>query len=194
MIGTPIADWRGNFALDGKGRNVEKELSDLMNKLPENIFVPLQNKTQDTLKNTFAAMADASQIEDTFTVRGDKVFQKHDGKLIEIKKNQQTIKDFVTLQKTLDNVLKAQLSPETTDAKLSELRERLNKNYDNFVKNHGYVNAQKNLNILGTDPNYGQVAAIENYKEDKKNKTVSASKADIFYKRTADPMTIQLTH
>ena len=88
----------------------------------------------------------------------------------------------------MENVCKAQLSPETTNEKLSELRERLNKNYDNFVKNHGYLNAKENLKILDSDPSYGKVAAIEKYKEDKKNRTVSPSKADIFYKRTASPL------
>ena len=32
------------------------------------------------------------------------------------------------------------------------------------------------------------IAAIENYKEDKKNKTASASKADVFFKRTVSPI------
>lgn len=83
----------------------------------------------------------------------------------------------------VDNVLNAEITPKTPDKKLSELRQTLNKNYDNFVKNHGYINAPKNLTILGSDPNYGRVAAIERYNEDKKSKTVSAEKADIFFKR-----------
>ncbi len=209
MIGKPIAATTQRYgeyqlALDGKNLDVAKELEKLIENLPENIYTPVQHKTQDTLKNTFAAMADATQREGTFSIKDNKVVQNIDGKLVEVPKritvnrNKKqveidnpaipVIKDFITLQKTLDNVLKAQLSPETTDAKLSELRERLNKNYDNFVKNHGYLNAPKNRKFLEDDPNYGKVAAIEKYKEDKKNRTVSASKADIFYRRTASPL------
>ena len=103
------------------------------------------------------------------------------------KNNQAVVKDFVTLKKSLDNLHKAEFSPKTTDEKLSELRQRLNQNYDSFVKNHRYLNSPKNVKILGEDPNFGTVAAIENYKEDKTNKKVSASKADIFYKRVNSP-------
>ena len=191
MIGKPIADWRGNLTLDGKGLDIANELSKLIENLPENIYTPIQRDAQDTLKNTFAAMTDASQREGSFSVKDGKAVQKLDGILVAVPTaNQEIVKDFVTLEKSLDNILKAQLSPETTNEKLSQLRETLNKNYDDFIKKYGYLNAPKNLKILGADPNYGKVAAIEKYKEDKQNKTVSASKADIFYKRTASPLQV----
>ena len=184
MIGKPIADWRGNLALDGKGIGIADELSKLIENLPENIYTPIQRSAQDTLKNTLAAMADANQREGSFSVKDGKAVQKDDGILVEVPKaNQEIVKDFVKLEKSLDNILKAQLDPETTDEKLSQLLETLHKNYDDFIKKYGYVNAPKNLKILGVDPNYGKVAAIEKYNETLK----SASKADIFYKRTASP-------
>ncbi|MBR1647792.1 MAG: DEAD/DEAH box helicase family protein, partial [Selenomonadaceae bacterium] len=64
----------------------------------------------------------------------------------------------------------------------------MNQKYDTFVKNNGYLNAAKNLELLGDDPNYGRVASIEDYSEDKKSKQVTASKGDIFRKRTANPI------
>jgi|GEM_PF-880052 len=206
MIGEPVIDatyQRQRYdddyrmALDGKGRDETKELPELMSKLPQDIFVAVQNQSQDTLKNTFLAMADDKEREGTFSLKDGKVVQNVDGGLLEIKENQQVIKDFLKLEKSFDNLTKAELSPETTNEKLSELRERLNKNYDDFVKNNGYLNAKENLKILGKDSNYGKVAAIEIYKENKKviegkkgkkktEITVSANKADIFYKRTVN--------
>ncbi len=192
MIGTPIVEKTKynseRLGLDGKGLDIAKELSALMENLPENIYTPIQHNPQDSLKNTFAVMSAENQREGSFIEKDRRVFQFVDGDLAEVPKaKREIVKDFVKLEKTLDNLLKAQLSPKTTDAELSQLRETLNKNYDDFVKKHGYLNAPKNIKLLGEDPNFGKVASIEKYKDDKKNKVVSANKADIFYKRTASP-------
>ena len=177
------------LALDGKGYNVEKELEKLMEQLPENIFKPVQMREHDSLKNTRKVIADSETQNFSFTEKGGKFYQKDGNELVEVDaKNQSAVKDYLPLMKSVHNILNAQLTPETTDKKLSELRQSLHKNYDNFVKNHGYLNAQKNKKILGSDPNYGSVAAIENYNYDKKTKKESAKKADIFFKRTVSPI------
>ena len=204
MIGEPTIDWRGSLALDGSGLDVAAELSKLIETLPENIFTPIQHNTQDSLKNTYAAMADATLRDGSFSVEGGKAIQLVEGDVVEVPKaNQELVKDFVTLEKSLDNILKAQLSPKTTDAELAKLRETLNQNYDNFVQRHGNINSNPVLKILETDPNFGKVASIEKYTEKtetvpdtkgkgkpKTKKITSASKADIFVKRTASPFPV----
>ena len=204
MIGEPTIDWRGSLALDGSGLGVAAELSKLIETLPENIFTPIRHDTQDSLKNTYAAMADATLRDGSFSVEGGKAIQLVEGDVVEVPKaNQELVKDFVTLEKSLDNILKAQLSTETTDAELAKLRETLNQNYDNFVQRHGNINSNPVLKILETDPNFGKVASIEEYTEktetvtdakgkgkSKTKKIPSASKADIFFKRTASPFQV----
>ena len=190
MIGKPVEDTlypgRGRMALDGKGRDVTKELNALMSKLPENIFTPIVRDTTTTLAESLSASFERTYAADgTFTLQRGKIYQKQDGTSVEItSKDFQTVKDYLSLMRNLDALMKAQLDPNATEEKISELRKGLNQKYDAFVKNHGYLNSPKNMKLLGADPNYGRVAAIENYREDKKTKQVSASKADIFFKRT----------
>ena len=117
-------------------------------------------------------------LDGTFTTQGNN--------LVELTgKDAQTVKDYQSLRKALDALMAAQLDSSTAEEKLSTLRQKLNDNYDAFVANNGYVNAAKNLKLLGADPAFGHVAAIEDYSVDKKTKQVSASKADIFFKRVA---------
>lgn len=189
MIGKPIEDTlypgRGRLALDGTGRDVAKELNDLMSKLPENIYTPIQHATTSTLDNTLLKMTATAQ-EGVFATQDGKVYQKQGDNLVELTgKDVQTVKDYQSLQRSLDALMAAQLDSSTAEEKLSVLRQKLNDNYDAFVANNGYVNAAKNIKLLGADPAFGRVAAIEDYSIDKKTKQVSASKADIFFKRVA---------
>ncbi|MBR3746404.1 MAG: DEAD/DEAH box helicase family protein, partial [Selenomonadaceae bacterium] len=193
MIGTPVLDklYAGSsprMGLDGKGRDVVKELGDLMNKLPENIYLPIQRETPSTLDNTLAKFS-SRQTEGDFAIVGGKVYQRQDGKRVEVAdKDAPTVKDYLGLAKILERLLSAQLNPDTTDERLSELRKNLNQKYDAFTKNHGYLNAPQNVKILSEDSSFGRVAAIENYHVDKKTKQESSSKTDIFFKRTATPI------
>ena len=189
MIGKPIEDTlysgRGRLALDGTGHDVAKELGDLMSKLPENIYTPIQHATTSTLDNTLLKLAATAQ-EGAFTAKDGKLYQKQGDNLVELTgKEAQTVKDYQSLQRALDALMAAQLDSSTAEEKLSTLRQKLNDNYDAFVANNGYVNAAKNVKLLGADPAFGHVAAIEDYSVDKKTKQVSASKADIFFKRVA---------
>ena len=191
MIGKPVLDklYAGSsprMGLDGKGRDVVKELGDLMKKLPENIYLPIQRETASTLDNTLANIS-SKQLDGDFSMVGGKIYQMQDGKNVEVTKNNApTVKDYLGLAKTLEKLLSAQLNPATTDERLSDLRKNLNQKYDEFVKNHGYINAPQNVKILGEDSTFGRVAAIEDYHADQKTKKESASKTAIFFKRTAN--------
>ena len=208
MIGKPVEDrltakfGTSRLALDGTGTDVAEKLSELMEGLPENIFVPVQPRQHDAVKNTQKIIynsAYAVGMEDlSFFEKDGKIYQAYknitpDGRLtpahMEIDKNQDTIRDYLKLMKATKNLMSAQLSPETTDKKLEELRGTLRENYENFTSKHGYINAAQNTKILGSDPNYGQVAAIEKYTYDKKTKKEIVEKSDIFTKRTTNAIT-----
>ncbi|MBR3745744.1 MAG: DEAD/DEAH box helicase family protein, partial [Selenomonadaceae bacterium] len=158
----------------------------MMKKLPENIYLPIQRETASTLDNTLANIS-SKQLDGDFSMVGGKIYQMQDGKNVEVTKNNApTVKDYLGLAKTLEKLLSAQLNPATTDERLSDLRKNLNQKYDEFVKNHGYINAPQNVKILGEDSTFGRVAAIEDYHADQKTKKESASKTAIFFKRTAN--------
>ena len=193
IIGTPVESthYYGTLDIDGTGHDVAKELSELMAKLPENIYQPVQVQQQSSLQNMFKKNSDSMVKNFSFVEEDGKIYQvqgktrKKDGELVEVpKENWATVKSYLPLMKAVINLMNAELSPETTDEKLKSLRKTLQQNYDNFVKKHGYINSAKNAEILGSDPNYGRTAAIEKYNYDKKTKSESAEKADIFFKRT----------
>lgn len=195
MIGKPVEDtlYRDNssrLGLDGTGRDVAKELADLMSELPKEIYQPVKNRQHSTLANTRKVIADSSLQDLSLVEKDGKVYQKHGDELIEFPKAYwQIARDFLKLKQSADNLMNAQLSPETTDQKLADLRETMTQNYDRFVENYGYINKRKNLKILGSDPNYGRVAALETYKLNPKTKEESAEKSDMFFKRTVSPIT-----
>ena len=173
------------LALDGEGRNIAKELGELMNNLPENILPPLTNNATSPPSSKIILTPPSTQLDGTFSAKDGKIYQRRGNELVEITgKETEPTRDYLHLLGTLDSLLKAQLDPSTTDERLSALRKLLNQKYDDFVKKHGYLNATKNVTRFNADPNFGRVSAIEKYHEDKKAKKTSASKADIFFKRT----------
>ncbi|MBR1806708.1 MAG: hypothetical protein IJ774_10045, partial [Selenomonadaceae bacterium] len=198
MLGTPTIDTlyagQNRLALDGTGRNTTKELGDLMSKLPENIYLPIRRATPSTADAMLTRLNEL-QKEGTFATHEGKIYRKQGDQLVELSgKDAQTVKDYLSLQKTLDALLAKQLDPATTDEKLSDLRKQLNQKYDAFVVNSGYLNAPQNVKLLSADPNFGRVAAIEDYQRDKQTKKSSASKTAIFFKRTTSTKADEPTH
>ena len=128
MLGTPTIDTlyqSGNrLALDGMGRNTTKELADLLNNLPENIYLPIRRETPSTADAMLTRLNELQQ-KGTFATHDGKIYRKQDGKPVElIGKDAQTVKDYLSLQKTLDALLAKQLDPIATAEKLSEFRTR----------------------------------------------------------------------
>lgn len=109
------------------------------------------------------------------------------------------LKGMVEIARTLSTLLQGQLT-DATDAQLQEYRDRLNEQYDAFVKKNGYINARTNKGLFRDDPMWPRLAALE-VKYDagisaavaKKNgqqpRKPSAQKADIFKTRTQMPYT-----
>ncbi len=174
---------------DGKGLDVAKELEARIELLPKNIYKPLTGKRNlnsiESAKATFLAPSDARV--NAYIVKDGKAFQNIDGNMVELdSKEQKKAVDYVGLRDVVKKILSAQITPETTDAVLEDMRAELNKTYDSFVKKYGYVNDAKNVKSLSLDPEFGIVSSIENYKFDKKTKKAEAKKNDIFTKRTVN--------
>lgn len=189
MIGKPVADklygQRDRMGLDGKGLDVGKELSKRMGKLPKDIYAPAKVKQHSTPESTKKFLSDPGTLERSYVMKDGKPYQNIGGELNEVpSKSAKAVVAYCKLRSALNAVLKAQIDPAASDTVIEKLRKELNQAYDSFVKDHGYVNAKKNVSALGDDPMYGQVAAVEKYEYDKDAKTEKASKTDIFTKRT----------
>ena len=191
MLGKLVEDklYGGRLALDGTGVDIAAEMAKRVNSFPANIYKPLTSKRNlDSVESAKAAfLAPAKMRYNAYAEQGGKVYQNINGKMVELPQSEQKkALDYVALRDVTKEILAAQIDPATKDDSLKSLRDKLNKVYDVFVAKHGYINDSKNIKALAADPEYGVIAAIEEYKYDKKTKVAEAKKRDIFTKRTVN--------
>lgn len=191
MLGKLVEDklYGGRLALDGTDVDIAAELAKKIESFPENIYKPLTGKRNlNSVESAKAAfLAPAKLRQNAYLEQNGKVYQNVSGKMVELPQSAQNkARDYVALRDVTKNILAAQIDPATKDEALKSLRDKLNKTYDAFVAKHGYINESKNIKALSADPEYGVVAAIEDYSYDKKSTAVKVKKRDIFTKRTVN--------
>ena len=120
--------------------------------------------------------------ENGLVVREGKVYQNQNGELVEqtvAKGAVERISGMLEIRdaaKALQNAQQQGLK----ETEVKKARQKLNKIYDDFVKKHGFINAQANKNAIMADPDRYSILALENWNPD----TKKATKADIFTKNT----------
>lgn len=185
---TSISGRYGNDALNVSGKDIDlpKKLSEITNKIAEDVYEPLLNPVKDSKQATMEYLAPNKLRDNSYTIgKSGKVYQNINGKLEEVPKaKQKLVKDFVNVKNKLKQLLSAQVDNKISDTAISKIRTELNTLYDTFIENNGYLNNKNNSRYLATDPEYGMVSAIERYSEDKKTKKVTVGKSDIFNMRT----------
>ena len=118
-----------------------------------------------------------------FVVHSDgSISRNENGQLVKYDTDEKTAKRIAGMlsirdaYKTLANYLQ-----QGQDAKyIKQARTALNKAYDTFVKEHGYLNSPANKKAIDSDPDRYSILSLENYDAQKK----TAKKADIFTKDT----------
>lgn len=109
------------------------------------------------------------------------------------------IRGMVDVGVSVSKLLDAQLSG-ATETQLSQLRSKLNRQYDGFVKKFGHINNTTNRALMRDDPVWPRISALEVDYDKGVSKAVAkrdgvparnpaARKADIFTKRTQQPHT-----
>lgn len=197
MLGNPIVartQYRETkFVLDGKGVNLEERFEKLIEKLPNDVYQPRKNKQGDTLKATKTAIADSKMRDGAFIMKDGVPMQNDNGVLKEIKEskaNKGRVESYIRLRNIMQELIAAEIDPNSTKEKLDVLRKNLNRFYDEFVKKYGYLNERKNHNSFVSDSSYGTVEALERceYTKDKGKaaKISKVGKADIFKERTIE--------
>jgi|GEM_PF-260992 len=110
----------------------------------------------------------------------------------------QRVKGLIRIRDTFTRLRRAQVSESASDEQIANLRERLNKSYDAFVKANGPINLDANKRVFRDDPTWPQLAALEDSFDrgisarvakntGEKPRKPSAKKAAIFTKRTQQP-------
>lgn len=180
----------GRLALDGTGLDVGKELESRVEKFPKNIYKPRStNRNTNSLESAHKFLAPSGVRDGEFVLTENGVFANNKGEMTELPKAAQArAKDYVGLREVTKKILDGQINPNVADKTLDAWHKDLNKVYDKFVEKYGYLNSPKNKRDLAQDPDFGIVSAIEKYTLDKKTKKESAAKADIFTKRTVNPI------
>ena len=170
------------------GRDLKTALMEAIEKLPANFYTNPEYSLEE----------EAGKVEVDYTVKptcykaeNGKLYMRMGDEMVEqdIPKHPQDayerIRGMIELRGQLRHVLDIQ-SGGCSDEKLAEEQKILNANYDKFVKKYGYLNSSTNKRLFKDDGDSALVFACENYSEEKK----TATKTDIFHKRTIRPYAV----
>lgn len=176
--------WDDSQSLISDGRDIEKALSEAIDRLPTDIYKEPKSTVEvdiaDLIPNT-EDLIDGSYYEEAgklFThIPGQEAvlypektpFQKKRGKII---------RSFIKLRGIRRQLLKSQAKEESEDI-IQKHTKALNVAYDAFVKKHGFLNKTDNLRAIIEDPEAARILALENWNEE----TEEATKSDIFSKK-----------
>lgn len=121
----------------------------------------------------------------SYTSQNGKIYQQDGGRFVEVQTDEKTAKRITGMLGIRD--LAAQLmnaqQQGASEKSVATLRRSLNKAYDSFVKEYGYLNSQANRKAFQGDPDRFSLFALENWDSEKK----TATKADIFTVDTIRP-------
>ena len=170
------------------GRDLKTALMEAIEKLPANFYTNPEYSLEEEM----------GKVEVDYTVKptcykaeNGKLYMRMGDEMVEqdIPKHPQDayerIRSMIELRSQLRHVLDIQ-SGGCSDEKLAEEQKILNANYDKFVKKYGYLNSSTNKRLFKDDGDSALVFACENYSEEKK----TATKTDIFHKRTIRPYAV----
>lgn len=169
--------------------DVEKELDKRLAKFPKDIYEKRKAAPANTIKAVEQVTAKpgthAGDVVDTDGVIGQVVIDDSGKKVVKpyAKSAQKKMRSYLNLQNALDDLSREQNNPQTTEQILSQKRKALNKAYDAFVKDYGYLHSNKNRALVNVNGS-GRVLALEKYSTEARTGKETAEKADIFTKRT----------
>lgn len=188
VLGTFSLENRMYGALDvtvkSDGRNLSEALAEAIERLPENFYVNPDRVSDDVRK----VEVDYDIKPLCLKAENGRVYMRVGEEMVEQtlpktpKDAYERISEMITLRNELKYILQIQTEG-CSDEKLQDAQRILNVNYDSFVKRYGFLNSQTNTKLFKDDADSALLFACEELSDDKK----SASKADIFSKRTIRP-------
>lgn len=196
----------GDSALIAReGQNTSQLLGEAIQRLPENIIKPVEVVKPESRASVVAENARVGSV----FLDGNNVMMRDSDELGESRatavsfpneKAKARVVGMIGVRDELAALRKLQLDPKADDAAIESARKRLNRAYDAFVKEHGYLNQDANKRLLRDDPTWPQLAALEDdfdkglsatvaKKTGEEARPASAKKAAIFSRRTQSPYT-----
>lgn len=192
-------DQYGNDVMQVKpneGANIAKDLTKAMNKLPKDIYKPINRTGKgpfDTIKANFKARADEKTRDFEYYEKDGKVYQNQDGTAVEIGAGNKLkrLKGYLKVKNALNSLMLAEMDPNAKEPTVDKLRKQLNTAYDAFVKQNGYLNDPTVQRAYIDDPSAGMVMALEKVEYTgigAKKKIKSVEKMGIFKERAIAPI------
>lgn len=192
-------DQYGNDVMQVKpneGANIAKDLTKAMNKLPKDIYKPVNRTGKgpfDTIKANFKARADEKTRDFEYYEKDGKVYQNQDGTAVEIGAGNKLkrLKGYLKVKNALNSLMLAEMDPNAKESTVDKLRKQLNTAYDAFVKQNGYLNDPTVQRAYIDDPSAGMVMALEKVEYTgigAKKKIKSVEKMGIFSERAIAPI------
>ena len=174
------------------------------NRLPKDVYQPINRSNEPRFNPQIVnkkAVKEKTYRDGEYHIENGEIYQYQYDKDVKLDiaktgKVAQRIKGYIAIKKDLNALYTAQRDVKATDKQLAILRKKLNKDYDAFVKENGYLNDPLVTRAFIQDPDAGMVLALERNLQfaKKKNKKVlsHADKADVFTMRTMNPK-VQIT-
>lgn len=192
-------DQYGNDVMQVKpseGANIAKDLAKAMNKLPKDIYKPINRTGKgqfDTIKANLKARADEKTRDFEYYEKDGKVYQNQDGTAVEIGAGNKLkrLKGYLKVKNALNSLMLAEMDPNAKESTVDKLRKQLNTAYDTFVKQNGYLNDPTVQRAYIDDPSAGMVMALEKVEYTgigAKKKIKSVEKMGIFKERAIAPI------
>lgn len=175
-----------DVACKSKDNQDTKELLDnAIQNLNSNIDIKEKEIDNEISLETLSSI-DISKIKNySYILINNEVMYKGNGVLEEGKvslSDKERVRGLIEIRDAVREILDIQLNSKD-DNLLSQRQEYLNKIYDKFVENYGYINTPKNIKVFKDDSSIYLLSSLE--KEDKEGNITG--KADIFSKRTIQP-------
>lgn len=151
-------------------KNIKRKMDYPAKRSPEKTNFAVEKATNKTKSGGFVVHSDGS------------ISRNENGQLVKYDTDEKTAKRIAGMLTIRDAYkILANYLQQGQDAKyIKQSRTALNKAYDTFVKEYGYINSPANKKAIDSDPDRYSILSLENY--DVKKKT--AKKADIFTKDT----------
>ena len=172
-----------------EGADLSEQLEKAVNNLK--LTNAIQKRTQETEKKAGIIPAVEDVRNFTFAEVDGKMYFRENNIMTEVTesgKKAERIKGLNELRTTFREMLSAQ-ERNCSDTELKSLQDRLNAQYDSYVKKNGYINDSSNSQVFSRDDDYNSLCALEIIDEEAK----TVEKSDFFTKRTVK-YTAEITH
>ncbi len=190
VLGEQVKDRNGMYSRDSytvKPFTDRGTLEEQIGKAFESIDGKMDYPAKKTPEKTNYAVerAEKGTKQGGYVNKDGKLYQNDSGELKEVQTDEKTAKRITGMLQIRDlarNLMNAQMQGQT-DQSINDARMQLNKAYDAFVKENGYLNSPANKRAFFDDPDKFSLFALENWDNEKK----TATKADIFKENTVRP-------